>query len=253
MAPLRERLRQRTQLVGCFQSIPSAESTEAAAFAGLDFVIIDDEHSLLGNDQIGALIRAAEATRIPPIIRLASADGPQIGRLLDAGIAGIMVAHVRSADEAAATAAATRYPPRGSRSAAGSRATGYGRTARLAELADGARDPAIIAMIEDKVGVENAAEIAAVDGVDALFVGTSDLSMDVGAPGNAAHADVVDSVSRVCSVAKECGIGAGLPLAADADVSAAFALGATFVATSDLFALIDGFERFRVGRSESSG
>jgi 2-keto-3-deoxy-L-rhamnonate aldolase RhmA len=247
MTPLRDRLRQRTQLVGCFQSIPSAESTEAAAFAGLDFVIIDSEHGLLGNDQIGALVRAAEATGIAPIVRLASADGPQIGRLLDAGVAGIMVAHVRSAAEAAAIAAATRYPPRGTRSAARSRATGYGRSASLTELASGARDPAIITMIEDRAGVDNSAEIAGVDGVDALFVGTSDLSMDVGAPGNAAHADVVGGVSRVCSSAEEHGIGAGLPLAADADVAAAFALGATFVATSDVFALISALERFRAG------
>ena len=156
-----------------------------------------------------------------------------------------MVAHVRSAAEAADIVAATRYPPRGNRSAAGSRATGYGRSASLSELAGGARDPAIIAMVEDRVGVENAAEIASIEGVDALFVGTSDLSMDLDAPGNPDHPDVTRVVSRVCGIAEERGIGIGLPLAADADVGAAFARGATFVATSDLYALIGGLERLR--------
>ncbi|MGI9658301.1 MAG: HpcH/HpaI aldolase family protein [Gaiellaceae bacterium] len=245
MTSLRGLLRRRAQLVGCFQNIPAPESTEAMAFAGVDFVIVDTEHGLIGDEQIGVLLRAAETTGIAPIVRLANADGPRIGRLLDAGLAGIMVAHVRSAAEAEQIVSATRYPPLGHRSAAGSRVTGFGRRTSMTEFVDSdAAEPAVIAMIEDRVGVDNASAIAGTDGVDALFVGTSDLGMDVGARGRPDHPDVANGVNVVCGAAESHGISAGLPLPADADVAAAFESGATFVATSDVFALMSGLERF---------
>ena len=246
MSPLREQLRQRASLVGCFQQIPAAESTEAAAFAGLDFSIFDLEHALIDDAQIAALLRAAEASGIAPLARLPHADGPRIGRLLDAGLAGIFVAHVRSAAAAREIVEATRYPPRGHRSAAGTRATGYGRTASLPELIDSeGGDPAVVAMIEDGTGVENASEIAAVDGVDALFLGTTDLSVDLGAPGQRDHPDVVAAVSAVCEAAAAHGISAGVPVASGADGRIALERGATFVATGDVHTLIGGLEQFR--------
>lgn len=248
MPTVREQLRQRARLVGSFQSIPTPESTEAMAFAGLDFVMIDTEHGLIGDEQIGALVRAAEATGIAPLVRMPNADSARIGRMLDVGVVGIMVAHVRSAPEAAEIVAMTRYPPGGSRSAAGSRVNGYGRRVAMADFVESdAAQPAVLAMIEDRVGIENAAAIASTEGVDALFVGTSDLAMDLGVPGRADDPAVAGGVAAVCAAAEEHGISAGLPLAANADVGAAFASGATFVATSDVFALIDGLARFRAG------
>lgn len=246
MPSLGELLRQRKRLVGCFQRIPTPESTEAAAFAGLDFVVVDTEHGLIGDEGIGALVHAAEAAGITPLVRLARADAPRIGRLLDAGVAGIVLAHVRSAADAEELVAAMRYPPEGHRSAAGSRVTGYGRSASLAEhLASDAASPTVIAMVEDRGGVERAGEIAGVAGVDALLVGTSDLSTDLGFPGRTEAPEVVRAVEAVCDAAARHGISAGLPLAADADVGAALSYGATFVATSDIYALITGLERFR--------
>lgn len=251
MASLGELLRRREWLAGCFQRMPTPESTEAAAFAGLDFVVIDTEHGLVGDERIGALIHAAEAAGITPLVRLARADMSRIGRLLDAGVAGIMAAHVRSAAEAEEIVATARYAPAGHRSAAGSRVTGYGRTASLADhLASEAATPAVIAMVEDRSGVEQAETIGGVAGVDALFVGTSDLSTELGLPGRTDAPEVVRAVETVCAAAARCGISVGLPLAANADARAARAHGATFVATSDVYALIEGLERFRASGVE---
>ena len=246
MTSLRDQLRRRDRLVGCFQNIPSPESTEATAFAGLDFVIVDTEHGLIGDEQIGALVRAAEAAGIAALVRLPNADPARIGRLLDVGVVGIMVAHVRSAAEAAAIVAMTRYPPRGSRSAAGTRVSGWGRRVGMAEFVESeAAQPAVICMIEDRPGLEHAGAIAGVDDVDALFVGTSDLAMDLSVPGRPDHPDVQGGVETVCKAAEEHGVSAGLPLAASADVGETLAGGATFAATADAFALIEGLARFR--------
>ncbi len=246
MATLGERLREREHLIGCFQNISAPEATEAAAAAGVDFVVVDTEHGPVGDQQIATLVRVAEAAGIALLVRLAQGDRPRVGRLLDAGAAGIMIAHVRSADEAAHIVAATRYPPEGERSAAGSRVTAWGRKMNLAEFAaSAAARPTVIAMTEDRDGVEKAAAIASVPGVDGLFVGTSDLSIDVGVPGEAGHREVASRVATVCETAREHGVSAGVPLTADSDASTAFAGGATFVATGDVGALIVGLERFR--------
>lgn len=242
---LREQLRSRSRLIGCFQSISAPESAEAAAVVGFDFVVVDLEHALIGDDTLGAILRGADAAGIATIVRPPEVDAPRIGKLLDAGAAGIMVPHVRSADEARQIVDATRYPPDGTRGAAGGRATGYWRRTQASELVGpDAPHPAVIAMVEDRAGLEAADEIASVDGIDALFVGTMDLSMDLGVPGEPGHADVLAGAARVYEVSEAHDISAGVPVATGGQGRGALESGATFVATGDMYALIGGLERF---------
>ena len=242
---LREQLRRRERLVGCFQTIAAPESTEAAAAVGLDFVVVDLEHALIGDDTLGSILRAADAAGIAAAVRPPTLDAARIGKLLDAGAKGIVVPHLHSAEQARELVSATRYPPEGVRGAAGSRSSGFWRRTSVAELVGAdAQHPAVIAMVEDRVGLEHAEAIAAVDGVDALFVGTMDLSMDLGVPGETEHPDVLAGVAQASRAAAAHDISIGVPVADSEQGRAALEAGATFVATGDVYTLMGGLERF---------
>ena len=242
---LRKRLQNREKIFGCFQNIPAPEATEAAAFAGLDFVIIDLEHAFIDDSCLGAIIRAAESTGIFPVVRLPSIDKPRIGKILDIGASGIVIPHVHSEEEARFIVSATRYPPDGERSAAGLRTSGYGRKKHIAELVGpNAHHPTIIAMIEDKIGLKEAEKIMAVEGIDAILLGTADLSMDMEVPGESSHPDILAKVAEISRKAETRGISVGVPVITGEQANTAFEKGATFVTTSDIYTLIGGLEQF---------
>lgn len=134
----------------------------------LEWLGIDLQHGDVGVSDLPSLLRA---TSLPVLARLASRDGAHVGRVLDAGVAGIIAPGVETATEAAAIVAAAHAPPRGQRSTGGCRATLVGVFA----------DPLVLVMIETAEGLSNAASIADVAGVDGVFVGPYDLSLSIGA------------------------------------------------------------------------
>ena len=166
---------------GCWLHLDSPIAAEILALAGFDSFIIDHEHG--PGDLIGAtrLMQAISATPASPIMRVPWNDAVMLKRALDIGVEGVMIPSVNSAAEAEAAVAACRYPPRGSRGAAYglTRAADYGLSSR--DYVDTAHDNLlIICQIETREAVAAAAEIAAVDGVDTLFIGPFDLSGDMG-------------------------------------------------------------------------
>src|SRR5437588_2895723 len=177
--PLKPRLRGGETLLGCFQRIPAPEITELAAAAGFDFVVIDLEHTPASEERAAGLIRTAEAAGIPALVRVADHDPAAIGRLLDAGAAGLHLPQVASAAEAEAAVRATRYPPRGSRGLAAPRQAGYGARMSLAEFVRASEEwPLIVVQVESRSGLDELEAIAAVEGVDVVFIGLTDLSQD---------------------------------------------------------------------------
>lgn len=166
---------------GCWLHLDSPVAAEILALAGFDSFIIDHEHG--SGDLTGAvrLMQAMSATPASPIIRVPWNDPVMLKRALDIGVEGVMIPAVNSAAEAEAAVAACRYPPRGRRGAAYglTRAADYGLSSQ--EYVETAHESLlIICQIETRAAVAAAAEIAAVDGVDMLFIGPFDLSGDMG-------------------------------------------------------------------------
>ncbi|GMV45641.1 MAG: hypothetical protein AMXMBFR66_10390 [Pseudomonadota bacterium] len=184
-ARLPERLRSGKPLNGIFNSIPSPALVEMCAYAGFDFIVIDNEHGSADLQTTEHMLRAARAAGIAPIVRCFEHDIP---RLLDMGASGVQVPMVETATQAERLAAQVRYPlppgregRRGQRgSAFSSRAAGYGFFGGTAHTALSNEAVVFVAMVETPLGVSNAGAIAAVPGVDAVFVGPNDLAHSMG-------------------------------------------------------------------------
>lgn len=217
-------------LVGMWACSGSTLITEVAAGSGLDWLLIDMEHSANTLESTLLQLQVVAAYPITPVVRVPSNDTVAIKQVLDLGAQNLIVPMVSSADEARTAVAATRYPPEGvrgvgsalARSARWNRVDGY--------LRDSAQHTSLTVQIETAEGVEAASEIAAVDGVDAVFVGPSDLSASMGLLGQQTHPEVVAAVERVFDAVKSAGKPVGVnafdPSAADAYIAA----GADFVA-----------------------
>jgi len=199
---------ERRRLIGTFSVFSSATVAEVLAHSGLDFVVIDMEHS--PNDVPGILeqLRSFAGSWTHPVVRVAWNDFILIKSVLDIGVQTLMVPYIQSAEEAVAAVAATRYPPFGKRGVAGMhRAARFGAVENYLQKAND--QICIIAQIETKKSVANLDEILAVDGIDAIMVGPADLSADMGLIGQPMHEDVQAQIEHVARRCAELGMPAG--------------------------------------------
>lgn len=203
--------------IGFWSSLCSNIVTEVIAGAGFDWILIDTEHAPNELPHVLSQLQAMTGGTAEPVVRPAWNDTVILKRLLDIGTQNFLIPYVRNADEARAAVAATRYPPRGVRGVAVSpRANRYGKYQDYFEKADD--EICIVVQIEDRLGLQNIEAIAAVDGIDGLFIGPSDLAASLGHLGNPRHPEVraaiEDGVKRIARTGKAPGILA--PLEADA-------------------------------------
>lgn len=225
-------------LIGVWACSGSALVTEVAAGSGVDWLLIDMEHSANTLESTLLQLQVVAAYPIIPVVRVPFNDTVAIKQVLDLGAQNIIVPMVSSADEAREAVAATRYPPEGVRGvgSALARSARWNRVDRY--LQESAEHTSLTVQIETAAGVEAASEIAAVDGVDAVFVGPSDLSASMGLLGQQTHPQVVGAVERVFEAVKASGKPVGVnafdPVAADAYIAA----GADFVAVGADVALL---------------
>ena len=176
---------------GMFAMLGEPALVEMMGYAGLDFVVIDTEHSGNTMEQAGALVRAAEISGITPIMRVTENSPGMILRALDAGAGGVLVPQVNSAEEAAAAVRAARYAPQGERGLAGVvRAARYGFIPLPTYLAGANRENLVITQVEHIDAVKNLEEILAVEGLDGIFVGPTDLSQSMGITGKFADPEL---------------------------------------------------------------
>lgn len=180
---LRERFVRGDTLTGIIDFIGAPMVIEILARAGIDFVIIDMEHCPMDMDRLAHLIRAADAAGIAPLVRVPDVDPGLIKRVLNLDVAGIVIPHgTRQSCEALVRAA--RYAPEGERGACPIvRATGYWPEDWSAYAQRANRQILVLPLIEDAAAVDDIDAIAAISGVDGLFIGPYDLSVSVGAPG----------------------------------------------------------------------
>src|SRR6201982_326405 len=178
--------------------IADPQIVEIIGLAGFSAAFIDMEHTSFDLRDIQLMVMAAERVGITPIVRTPGFDPAFILRLLDMGVQGIQVPHVSDPETAREAVRAVRYPPEGERGmAAGSRAADFGKIPLLEHMAQSNREVLLACMIEDMEAVEQIEEIAAVDGVDLLAVGPSDLSRSLGVSGHPDHPKLVAAIDPI--------------------------------------------------------
>jgi 2-keto-3-deoxy-L-rhamnonate aldolase RhmA len=169
---------------------------------GIDFAVFDMEHSGIEIGDVRALMSWSRAAAFTPIVRVPSPDYHFLARVHDMGARGVMVPMVGSAAQAEAIVRACKYPPEGARGAAFGVAHDDFRSGSMAVTMESAnRENLIIAQIETAQGVEHVGEIAAVPGIDVLWIGHADLSLSLGIPGQFDHPRFVEAVETVTAAA----------------------------------------------------
>lgn len=205
----RERLLRADKLFGLFAVSNSSQVIEALADSGFDFLLFDFEHAPHSLPTLQGQLCALGGSRTAAIVRVPGVDLSVFKPLLDLGVEGLMVPNVHDAQIAEAAVRCLRYPPRGVRGVAGTvRATRYGRDAGY--LSQSEERHSLIVQIESRAGVDNLESIAAVDGVDAVFVGPNDLASDLGLLDQPGHPKVVETVEACLERIRQAGKPAGV-------------------------------------------
>jgi 4-hydroxy-2-oxoheptanedioate aldolase len=208
-ATLTQRIRDREPLLGTFVSLGSPAATNLLASVGYDYLLIDLEHGAGSEAVLQNQLFAAEAEGAATMVRTETFDRIRIGRVLDLGARAIMLPRVDTAAQCAEAVAHLRYPPEGDRGVASSnRARGW--STRTGSFTDANREIAAVVQIESEEAVRGVDAIAAVEGVDALFVGPSDLSHSLGVPGELQAPVFTDALSRVLDAARANDLSAGI-------------------------------------------
>jgi 2-dehydro-3-deoxyglucarate aldolase len=227
-------LRAGKRLIGCWCSLANPITTEVLGVAGFDWILLDGEHS--PNDVITFIpqLMALKDSVSAPVVRPSWNNPVELKRLLDGGFYNFLIPFIETADEAARAVAATRYPPQGVRGVSvAQRGNRYGTVPGYFEGVN--EQICVMVQIESRKGVAAAAAIAAVEGVDGLFVGPSDLAAGLGHLGNANHPDVQAAMATIFGAARAAGKPVGILAGVEADARRYLAQGASFVAVgSDL-------------------
>ncbi len=230
MKDIRQRVLKKELIAGTWCSLGSSLTVEMAGLAGFDWILIDVEHGSGDYESLVHQLQAAGSTPVAPIVRIAWNEPPRFKRVLDLGASGVMVPYINNADEAKLAAASMRYPLEGIRGVDRlNRACGFGQD--FDEYFTTANDKLLtVVQIETEQGVENAGEIAAVDGVDVLFVGPLDLSVNLGVPQQLDHPRFSEALTKVVAACCKAGKAAGIVLSKPEQIEETLADGFTFVA-----------------------
>lgn len=230
---LKQRLAAGDTIVGTFVKTPSPIVVEVLALTDLDCLCLDAEHAPFDRLAIDGCILAARAGGADVLVRIPLVTPDHVLNALDCGATGIVAPHVRSAEEAAALVAMTRYGHGGRGYAGSSRAAGYTTRTMAAHLAGSAERTVVVAQIEDPEAIDAIDAIAAVPGLDALFVGRADLTVAYGAD-TQDDPRVVAAVEAVCAAGRRHGVPVGMFLARASDIPQWRGRGATlFLLGSD--------------------
>lgn len=245
-------------ILGTWTQVASAEIVDMVGLAGFAFTIIDVEHGYFGLETAENLIRACDAARIEPWLRVPNVDPVLIGKALDCGARRIVVPGVSSAQQAAAAVAAGRYGPEGTRGACPCvRAGGHYIRNWRAHVASAHADTGIVLLVESKAGFDAFDAILDTPGLQGIMLGPFDLSVSMGREGDYRHPDVQAALHSMLARALARGIDVTIPVfspeldAARAQMAEWQALGVTrFVVGTDKILIADQFQRYVAALSE---
>ena len=191
------------------------EMAPALAVSGVDFFIVDTEHSPGDLHEVEALARASRQFDIAPLVRITDNEYFLIARVLDCGAAGVVAPRIHSAEAAKRVVEAVKYPPQGQR--------GYGMRGILTDFAGGTtgehiergnRETIVVVQVESQEALDDLENIVAVPGIDATMVGPQDLSISLGVPGQFGHPKMRDAFQRVADVCGASPVAPGVHLGA---------------------------------------
>ncbi len=211
--PIRTALAKDRVAKGAFQLMVAPAVTEMMLDAGFDFTLIDSEHRAMNPETIENLIRAAHArgSKKGAVVRISGIRRDAFQYALDAGADGILVPLVNTVEEAEQSVSYTRFPPQGSRGLNGrSRATDWGNADIPSYCKAVNREISLAIQIETVEALENVAAIAAVPGIDIIFVGPYDLSHSIGLTGQLGHKEVRSAIRSIFKAAKQAGKATGV-------------------------------------------
>lgn len=196
---LRARIRRGETVVGTFLiAFPAVAAARVAAGAGADFVLIDGEHTGFGWESMTPVLSATRAAGSAPFVRVPSATRENLALALDIGATGLMVPMVGTAEEAAAVASWARYPPLGVRGAMfGLAAHDFTEVAPAAAVKKSNDQTVVMVQVETAEALSNVEDIAAVPGIDVIWIGHYDLSMSMGIPTQFDSPTFIDAVDRI--------------------------------------------------------
>jgi len=250
--PFKQALREGRAQIGLWVGLADPYVAEALAGAGFDWLLIDGEHAPNDIRSTLAQLQAMAPYPVHPAVRPVTGDVALIKQYLDIGAQTVLIPMVESAEQAARMVAATRYPPRGIRGVGSvlARASRWNQIDDYVTRAD--QEMCVLVQVETRAGLDNLADIAAVDGVDGVFFGPADLSASLGLLGQAGHPEVqraiADGIRTVRAAGKAAGIISTDPAAAQGYLDA----GALFVAVGIDTALLVRAARDLAARFKAS-
>jgi 4-hydroxy-2-oxoheptanedioate aldolase len=223
--------------IGLWSSLASHVSVEILAGAGYDWLLLDMEHAPNELPMVHSQLQACAGTSTHPIVRPPWNDMVTIKRLLDSGAQTLLIPYVETEAEARDAVAFTRYPPAGVRGyASAARASGFGRIKNYPTLC--ADEICVLVQIESRLGLANLEKIAAVEGIDGVFIGPSDLSASLGHVGNPAHPEPQKAMQDAVTRLKKLGKPAGILTGNDEEIRRYISWGYTFVAVGSDIGLL---------------
>lgn len=226
--------------IGLWVTLPSGFTAEALATCGYDWLLFDTEHSVGDPVTVFEQLQAVAPYPVSAVVRPVSNDVALIKRLLDAGAQTLLIPYVQNADEAQAAVDAMRYAPRGIRGFAGlTRATRYGTVADYPSRAE--EELCLLVQVETRSALDEIEAIAAVDGVDGIFIGPADLAASMGYPGDTGHPEVIRAIEDAIDRIRKAGKPAGILSLDPAFVERCIGLGTIFTAVDvDANILLNG-------------
>jgi len=208
--PFKKKLHRGDPLIGCWVGLANAYAAEIAGTAGFDWLLIDGEHAPNDLRSISGQLAVLQASNSQAVVRLPDHNSTLIKQALDAGVQSLLIPMVNSAEQARELVRAVRYPPHGIRGVgyALGRASGFGA---IPDYLNTANDQiCLLVQIESQAGLNALDEILTVEGIDGVFIGPADLSVDLGYPPSADAPEIrtmiVDAIDRIAASDKAAGI-----------------------------------------------
>lgn len=207
----KEKLKRGETVFGCFVRYPNSTLIEVLGYCGWDFIVFDGEHGAIEPADCEQMVRAAELQGVTPIIRVPVNQPHVILRFLDTGAQGLHVPMVRTAADAEGVVRSVKYQPRGARGLAAIRAADFAQRIPFGEYVAQANEETLIAVhIETEDAVDRLQEIIAIDGLDVIFLGPTDLSNSLGFPGELQHPKVQATFQRLVDAVAGSGTALGI-------------------------------------------
>lgn len=248
---LRQKIASGSPALGLWVTLESPSIAEIAVALGLDWVVIDAEHGHLDWKEILEHLRALSRSTTVGLVRIATLDTGLVKRALDIGADGVVIPWIESASQAREAVSMATYPPEGRRGIGGERATAWGQ-AFIEHTAEANELVLVVPIIETAEGVANAAQIAAVDGIELVFFGPADLSASYGHRGAWEGGPTAERILAVKDVALAAGKNCGIMCTSAEDLRQRIAQGFRMVGVaSDVGLVVGGLQSLAAAAGRS--